>query len=75
MTGFIALFVVIALGLAAAWQIRKNPQMTRGAVFRSLGLLLGYFLFGGVGLAIVFWVADGPQPQDRAVALTAFLGA
>jgi len=75
MIGLGVLFVVIAVGLAAAWQIRQNPHITRGVGLRTLGLMVGYFLIAGISPAIMFWVIDGPQPQDRAAALTVFLAA
>ncbi len=66
--------ISILLGFVAAVQDAANAwRQDRGAVLKTLPLMAVYLVYGAAGIYIAIRLLDGPQPSDRAAALTAFL--
>ncbi len=66
--------ILVLLGVAAA--VRDAAQawrQDRGAVLKTLPLMAVYLVYGATGIYVTVRLLDGPQPSDRAAALTAFL--
>ena len=66
--------ILVLLGFSAA--VRDAAQawrQDRGAVLKTLPLMAVYFVYGAAGIYMTVRLLDGPQPSDRAAALTAFL--
>ena len=60
-------FIAAVQDAARAW------RQDRRAVLTTLQLIAAYVIYGGVGIFVAVRLLDGPQPPDRAAALTAFL--
>jgi hypothetical protein len=62
--------LVLVIALAAATQIRTDPRITQEFRRNSYIALVGYVVFSGVGLLVLFALVRGPGGD-----LTAFAGA
>lgn len=48
--------LVLAVGIRALVQIRKNPDYSRATIIRSLIGVLLFYIFGAAGMLFVFFV-------------------
>ena len=66
--------ILILVGFySAAQDAAQAWRQDRAAVLKTLPLMAVYFVYGATGIYMTVRLLDGPQPSDRAAALTAFL--